>query len=201
MSSKDKSWKSPLLVLKLCAVVLIGIIFIYIYILSTKDLRQGQNQSRVVDLNQTLQQSLNEGPLGDSAFKSFSLLEAENLHIKNQFKKVNLVSLWATWCPSCKTELPQMDLLFKKWKKNNFQIISINLDLPKEEEQVKNFWKKNKISFPVFFDPQKIWAKSLKAEVLPSHFLINEKGQILLRIDGKTNWNDTNVQSLITDQF
>ena len=42
--------------------------------------------------------------------------------------KVVLVNVWATWCTSCKAEMPTMQALYDKFKGDDFEILAISID-------------------------------------------------------------------------
>ncbi len=91
-------------------------------------------------------------------------------------KKIVLLNFWATWCSSCKTEIPVLNALYDKYKKSGLEIIGIAID--KDKNQLKSFVKNQAIHYPIAMGNQKI--QSLyKVTGVPEFFLINRAGVIL----------------------
>ncbi len=61
--------------------------------------------------------------------------------------KVLLVVFWATWCPLCMRELPEMQRLYQAYRKKGLQILALSLD--EDEAVVAAYWKKSRFGFPV----------------------------------------------------
>lgn len=62
--------------------------------------------------------------------------------------KVILLNFFATWCPPCKAEIPNLIKLQKKYKKD-FVVISILVERNKDNEELLNFIKEYNINYPV----------------------------------------------------
>lgn len=62
----------------------------------------------------------------------------------SDFKGSNLyISVWATWCVPCKSELPYLNLLSKEYKGKNIQFLTVAIDGAADAERWKNFLEKN----------------------------------------------------------
>jgi len=85
--------------------------------------------------------------LKDTNGKEIKVTKTENGFIfKGYENKVVLVNFFATWCPPCKAEIPHLNNLQEKYKKD-IQIISILLEENKSNEYVTDFMKNNDIKF------------------------------------------------------
>ncbi len=100
--------------------------------------------------------------------------------------KVVLVNLWATWCPPCKEEMPALETFYRKHKDDGFAIVAVNDGDPTPD--VVQFVKDYGLSFPVWLDPTYIATeKKFKTMNLPSSFVINRDGQVVLSWVGGIN--------------
>lgn len=157
--------------------------------------------------NSTLEATQKKSSLKEEAdFKSTTLKEVADIvlnqaTLKAKLKKVNLISFWATWCPTCKTEFPEIKDLQDKWQKNDFQVLSINCDTEDMKTEALNMFKSFNLNFPLFFADEQEASNQFQLEVLPSHLLVNEDGEILLRFEGATQWTSKKIQTLIEEHL
>jgi thiol-disulfide isomerase/thioredoxin len=99
--------------------------------------------------------------------------------LKDYRGQVVLVNLWATWCPPCKEEMPALQALYNKYKRDGFIIVAINDGDP--DADVLQFVKDYQLSFPVWLDPTYIATEqSFKTLNLPSSFVVDRTGTVRL---------------------
>ncbi len=60
--------------------------------------------------------------------------------------KLILLNFWATWCPPCVSEMPELSALQSELGQKNLQVIGIGIDSP---SNIRDFAKKYQISFPL----------------------------------------------------
>lgn len=89
---------------------------------------------------------------------------------------VVLVNFFASWCPPCRKELPELNKLYQQESAQNLHVLGINLDQDRAnaERMIKEF----SLSFPVVFDPNKNIIKAYKGKTMPVSYIINRKGRI-----------------------
>src|SRR5512139_1706270 len=115
--------------------------------------------------------------------------------------KVVLVNLWATWCPPCKEEMPALETFYRKHAGDGFTIVAINDGDPAAD--VVQFVKDYGLTFPVWLDPTYIATeKAFKTMNLPTSFVIDRNGQIVLSWVGGINLRtlEKYVTPIINDQ-
>ena len=102
------------------------------------------------------------------------------LSIANDKGKVILVDFWATWCPPCRAELPNVLATYQKYHDQGFDIIGISLD--DERTNLLAFIKENKMTWPQYFDGQR-WDNKLAVkygiESIPATYLLDGSGKII----------------------
>lgn len=97
---------------------------------------------------------------------------------------VVLVNLWATWCPPCKAEMPTLKAYYEAHQADGFTTIAINDGDP--TDAVDAFVDEYELPFLVLLDPEYIATEqAFKTRNLPSSFVINREGQIVLRWVGE----------------
>ena len=91
--------------------------------------------------------------------------------------QVVLVNLWATWCPPCKEEMPDLQSFYDRHKEQGFVVIAINDGDPTAD--VLEFAEDYRLTFPVWLDPTYIATEqAFKTRNLPSSFVIDRTGII-----------------------
>ncbi len=98
--------------------------------------------------------------------------------------KVVLVNFWATWCPPCRKEMPDLDALYAKFKDQGFVVLAIS---DEDAAKVTPFIGERKISYPVLLDPGRKVNELFKVEGIPKSFVYNREGKLVAQsIDMRT---------------
>lgn len=96
--------------------------------------------------------------------------------------KYVLVDFWATWCPPCREEVPNVVAAYGKYHDKGFEIVGISLD--KEEAALKKFIADNKMPWPEYFDG-KWWESKLGQKYgvnsIPTNYLLDKNGIIVAK--------------------
>ena len=92
--------------------------------------------------------ALNAGAdVGDAAKLKTVLLDGKPVTLAQLKGKVVMVNFWATWCPTCKAEMPQWQKFYDTYKDKGFELIAISID--DDEKLLRNVCKERGYSFPV----------------------------------------------------
>lgn len=95
--------------------------------------------------------------------------------------KVVLLSFWATWCPPCRLEIPELIDLQKRYK-DKLQIIGISMDdtdTPAEVKHVHDVATELGINYPVILADQKLVDEYGGVPALPTTFVLNTYGRVV----------------------
>jgi thiol-disulfide isomerase/thioredoxin len=95
--------------------------------------------------------------------------------------KVVLLSFWATWCPPCRLEIPELIDLQKRYK-DKLQIIGISMDetdTPAEVQHVHDVAAELGINYPVVLADQKLVDEYGGVPALPTTFVLNTNGRVV----------------------
>jgi len=88
-----------------------------------------------------------------------------------------LVNFWATWCPPCQQETPELVALHNAHKDKDLVVLGMALDSSKKD--VEKFIVKYQVSYPMAVGDYKMAAQLGDIEALPSTFLIDPKGKLV----------------------
>lgn len=102
--------------------------------------------------------------------------------IENYRGQVVLVNNWATWCPPCKTEMPELQAYYSAHESDGFVIVAIESGEP--ADQVASFVHEYGISFPVWIDSKGAALDSFQNWNLPSSYVIDRDGIVRLSWTG-----------------
>ncbi len=96
--------------------------------------------------------------------------------------KYVLVNSWATWCPPCKQEMPDLEAYYQAHKDQNFTLVAIEDGEPKSE--VAQFVASYKLTFSVWLDPEYQASTSFHSPGLPTSYIIDPDGIVRLTWTG-----------------
>lgn len=103
--------------------------------------------------------------------------------------KYVLLDFWASWCGPCRAENPNLVKLYKRYNKNNFEIIGISLDRPEKKESWMRAIRSDGLIWTQLSDLQ-FWNNAVAVlyaiKSIPQNFLISPDGIIIAKnLEGK----------------
>jgi len=111
--------------------------------------------------------------------------------------KVIIVNFWATWCPPCREEIPELVALQEKYK-DRLQIIGVSMDEDATPAEVNTFAAKAGINYPI------VMGKDIAKEYggvpgLPTSFVVNKDGGVVQKHVGLLQRDEieTEVRALL----
>ena len=111
-------------------------------------------------------------------------LQDKSWHLRDLKGKVVLVNFWATWCPPCRKEMPDLQALYDRYKDQGLVVLSIS---DEEIGKVSPFIAERKISYPVLLDPGRKVAEEFVVEGIPKSFVYDREGKLVAQsIDMRT---------------
>jgi thiol-disulfide isomerase/thioredoxin len=123
--------------------------------------------------------------------------EAKIRHFEEWNGQVLIVNFWASWCTTCTSEMVELDELQKEYRKRPLKVIAISEDF-KGIEAVKEFYKKYNITLlDAYIDQKSKLFKEFEIIGLPTSFIVDDKNQIVARINGRINLHDEKILKLI----
>jgi peroxiredoxin len=116
------------------------------------------------------------------AFQNFILRDSSGNEVDTkQFKgKYTLIVCWASWCKSCRTEHPDLNVLYRKYKDKGFEMVGVSFDMDKQK------WKqaiaKDQLHWIQAVDPggfEGEMARFYAIDAIPANFLLDKEGKII----------------------
>ena len=110
-------------------------------------------------------------------------LNGRTVRLSNYQGKVVLINFWATWCPPCRAEMPDLVRLQREHAKQGLQIIGITYP-PESRNRVRRFARSLKVNYPIILGTREIKARFSSDETLPLTVVINRDGTVSDIISG-----------------
>lgn len=97
--------------------------------------------------------------------------------LENYKGKVIFLNFWATWCPPCKKEMPDIENIYKEYGENKKDVVILGVNSEKENE-VKKFLKDKGYTFPTVIDENSEVMRKYFIQAFPTSFVIDKEGNV-----------------------
>jgi peroxiredoxin len=98
--------------------------------------------------------------------------------------KVVMVNFWATWCPPCRKEMPDLETLYERLGSQGLVILGIS---DEDAAKVEPFIRERKVTFPILLDPGRKVNEAFIVEGIPKTFVYDRDGKLVAQsIDMRT---------------
>jgi len=104
-------------------------------------------------------------------------LNGRTVRLRAYRGKVVLVNFWATWCPPCRAEMPELIRMQREYASHGLQIIGITYP-PETKTRVQRFARSLKVNYPIILGTRQIRARFSSEEVLPLTVVIDRNGKV-----------------------
>jgi peroxiredoxin len=90
--------------------------------------------------------------------------------------QVVLVNFWATWCPPCRVEIPDLDEVYKKFRKRGLVVLGIT---DETAAKIVPFVREARMQFPVLLDSSGATGKAFEITGIPKSLLYDREGKLV----------------------
>ncbi len=141
--------------------------------------------------------AMTEKPAAPAA--TFTTLEGKSISLDELRGKIVLVNFWATSCPGCIKEMPDMVETYNQYKGRGFEIVAVAMSYD-PPNYVTNFVKTRQLPFPVALDVDGAHARAFgDVQLTPTSFIIDKNGRILEQKLGDLNF--TKLKALLDKEL
>ncbi len=112
-------------------------------------------------------------------------LSGETVGLDQFLGEVVVVNFWASWCPPCLRELPELDTWHAEWSATGARVVAISID--NKVQNARSYVDQAKLNLTVWHDGPQGLARQLNLSAVPTSFVVNRKGEVVLRIVGSSD--------------
>ena len=110
-------------------------------------------------------------------------LRGRTLRLSDYKGKVVLVNFWATWCPPCRAEMPDLIKMQREYRGRGLQVVGVTYP-PEEVREVRRFIRKLGVNYPIALGTKETKTLFDETETLPLTVVIDRQGNVRELIEG-----------------
>ncbi|MEM9895376.1 MAG: TlpA disulfide reductase family protein [Bacteroidota bacterium] len=122
-------------------------------------------------------------------------MEGEIVDFSNFKGDIIFLNFWASWCPPCLAEMPDIHDLYEKHHEN-VSFIMISLD--KDRQKAKDYVSRKEYDFPVYFLASKL-PRNYSVSSIPTTYLLDQEGKIIVEKQGMAKYDTKKFNNLLRD--
>ncbi len=136
---------------------------------------ESERVERLDPASAPLRRAQKEAPATDF---EVTLLSGEPFRLSDQKGKVVLMNIWATWCPPCRDETPDLVDLYEKYKDEGYLTLGVSID-EQGESVVRPFMEEFNVTYPMYIDTDgTVMEKYGPTMGIPTTYIIGREGNL-----------------------
>ena len=109
---------------------------------------------------------------------ALSTLEGGSVRMADLRGKVVLLNFWATWCPPCEAEMPDLDALHRTYGQSQGLVV-LGVNLQEDAGKVAQYVRERNLGFPILLDVDgHVTSEVYHVRPLPTSFIVDRQGYI-----------------------
>ncbi|TAM74661.1 TlpA family protein disulfide reductase [bacterium] len=139
--------------------------------------------------------SAGPGSLAGAPVESFTVarLGGGNAGVTDFHGKVLLVNLWASWCPPCRQEMPDLERFSRNAAKDGVEVVGVNEG--ESAQTAAAFAKTVGVTFPILLDQEQRYGAAYGALGLPTTVFVRRDGTVSEAVDGPLTYDQMQAKA------
>jgi peroxiredoxin len=114
-------------------------------------------------------------------------LSGETVSLSDYRGKKVIINMWATWCPPCRVEMPDMQRFYENHAGDDVEILAVNMTSQDSISSIEEFKEKIGITFPILLDTHNEVGVTYRVLQIPTTWFIDRNGVITNIVLGAMN--------------
>jgi len=125
-------------------------------------------------------------------------LRGLSLDLNSHKESVIFLNFWATWCPPCRAEMPDIVRLYNDFNDTDLRFVLVSLD--NNVETIESYLKKSGYDVPVY-RPHGSIPESYGTSTIPVTMVIDRSGRIAFRHEGMAAYNTREFRNALREEL
>jgi thiol-disulfide isomerase/thioredoxin len=195
MITKIKNyWNSKSLWTKISDIIFVVFIVALLFPQGRLAIGGGVNRVKALFMQPSIEKQRIE--LEDNLSWDFLDINGKKINLTDYAGKVKFINLWATWCPPCIGEMPEIQGLYNQYKDNKEVVFLMVSD--ENISKISTFISKKKYTFPVFQSISDT-PVGFRSNSIPTTFILSKDNKIVSKTVGSANWSGKKTVNLINE--
>lgn len=138
---------------------------------------------------------LSDGPLMPGVIMKDEA--GENVTFEAFRGKVVVFNLWATWCPPCIAEMPDLNALQDAFSGRDFIVVPVASGKQGRETPADFLRKRKLMALTTYYDPDSKFLRTFDLDTLPTTFILDKTGRMRGGVLGMADWQSDEAKALI----
>jgi len=193
ISKLKKNWSNRSLYGKITDILFYLLILLMIIPGSRKTIATAVNKI-AIQRPQIIKKQI-QGTLAENDYNWKLVAPDGNLVDLHEFKdKVIFLNFWATWCPPCRAEMPNIQKLYSEYHDR----IAFLLVTSEEPAVVQKFMNEKGFNLPSY-QPATNPPPALQSSALPTTYIINRQGEVVFKKTGAFRWDSQKASQFLEE--
>jgi peroxiredoxin len=131
---------------------------------------------------------------------TLELFDGAEIRLSDYRGEVVLINFWASWCPPCRDEAPDLNALYQDYREAGFTVIGVNM-LESAKRKALEFIDEFGITYPNGEDIGEMVTNLYRVEAPPESFLIDRNGVVRRFFIGSIRYDDVSgsIEALLAE--
>ncbi|MGO4888308.1 TlpA disulfide reductase family protein [Anaerobacillus sp. MEB173] len=155
----------------------------------TAENEQDVNTEEIINEDGEIKTGIFEGMIAEDF--TLPLWETEEKKALSDYRgEIVILNMWASWCPPCRKEMPDLIQLHDDYKEQGVAVVGINMaSVERNAYDAKEFMEEFQVNFPTLVDVDGEVADIYQVLGIPVTYVLNEDGVIYKRIMGAVTYD------------